>query len=171
MDGVILDPFGPFQSAPGRCHCGAKKGARQAGTHECPVSEVRDTPQHTLTRTSETKGHSQLYGSRAAFDLKFLTECAAGGVGTSNRRHECPVSEVRDTPQHTLTRTSETKGHSQLYGSRAAFDLKFLTEFAAGGVGTSNRRHERFAEPNCARKSVRPPPSARLRIPWQTCPN
>src|ERR1700704_268536 len=88
MDGVILDPFGPFQSAPGRCHCGAKKGARQAGTHECPVSEVRDTPQHTLTRTSETKGHSQLYGSRAAFDLKFLTEFAAGGVGTSNRRHE-----------------------------------------------------------------------------------
>src|ERR1700716_688665 len=36
MDGVIVDPFGPFQSAPGRCHCGAKKGARQAGRTSAP---------------------------------------------------------------------------------------------------------------------------------------
>src|SRR3954466_13563066 len=85
--------------------------------------------------------------------------------------HECPVSEVRDTPQHPLTRTSETKGHSQLYGSRAAFDSKFLTEFAAGGVGTSNRRHEPLRRAKLTKKSVRSPPSARLRIRWQTCPN
>jgi hypothetical protein len=27
-----------------------------------PVSEVRNTSEHTLTRTSETKGHQQVYG-------------------------------------------------------------------------------------------------------------
>src|SRR6185369_13060498 len=32
-----------------------------------PVSEVRDTSQHTLPRTSETKGHWQAYDSSAAF--------------------------------------------------------------------------------------------------------
>src|SRR5215470_17338959 len=55
------------------------------------------------------------------FDLRFLTELAAGGVGPSNRRHECPVSEVRDTPQQALTRTSETMGALITYGSSAAF--------------------------------------------------
>src|SRR6266540_1515412 len=45
------------------------------------------------------------------FDLKFLNELAASAVGTSNRRHYCPVSEVRDIFRHSLTRTSETKGH------------------------------------------------------------
>src|SRR5258705_4951104 len=34
---------------------------------KCPVSEVRDTSQHALTRTSETKGHWQLSDSSAAF--------------------------------------------------------------------------------------------------------
>src|SRR6476469_7112196 len=50
------------------------------------MTEVRDTLRHSLKRTSETKGHSQLYGSSAA-DLTSLNERAAGGVGTSNRRH------------------------------------------------------------------------------------
>jgi hypothetical protein len=55
---------------------------------------------------------------------------------------QCPVSEVRDTSQQPLTRTSETEGHQQLYDYNNSmilvplFDLKFLTEFAAGGAGT-----------------------------------
>src|SRR5262249_57034027 len=40
-----------------------------------------------------------------------------------------------------MTRTSEAKGHEQVYASRAAYDLKFLDKLAAGGAGTSNRRH------------------------------
>jgi hypothetical protein len=35
-----------------------------------------------------------------------------------------------------------SKGAQQLYDSSAAFDLKFLNELVAGGVGTSNPRHE-----------------------------
>ena len=35
---------------------------------------------------------------------------------TSTQRHQCPVSEVRDT-QHPPTRTSETKGHWQVFDS------------------------------------------------------
>jgi alkanesulfonate monooxygenase SsuD/methylene tetrahydromethanopterin reductase-like flavin-dependent oxidoreductase (luciferase family) len=52
-----------------------------------------------------------------------------------------PASEVRDTSRHPRTRTSEAKGTSKLIGASAAFDLKFLVEFAATAVGTSNRRH------------------------------
>jgi hypothetical protein len=74
------------------------------------------------------------------FDLKFLNGLAAGGAGTSNRRHECLVSEVRDTSQHIPTRTSETKGHSKSMMLAPLFDLKFLNGLAAGGAGTSNRR-------------------------------
>src|SRR5262249_4387533 len=44
-------------------------------------------------------------------NLRFLNECAARDIGTSNSPHLCPVSEVRDTSRHALTRTSETKGH------------------------------------------------------------
>jgi len=36
---------------------------------QCPLSEVRHTWQHPRARTSESKGHWQLYGSSAAFDL------------------------------------------------------------------------------------------------------
>jgi hypothetical protein len=36
---------------------------------------------------------------------------------------------------------SEFKGHQQLHDASAAFDSKLLTEFAAGAVGTSHRRH------------------------------
>src|SRR5882724_11310940 len=111
MDGVIVDPFGPFQSAPGRCHCGAKKGR---GKRQVRVPRFRSS-RYTSARSDTNFGN---------------------------------------------------KGHSQLYGSRAAFDLKFLTEFAAGGVGTSDRRHEPLRRAKLREKSVRPPPSARLRIPW-----
>src|SRR5262249_38477179 len=48
---------------------------------------------------------------------------------------------VRDTSQHPLTRTSEAKGTSKSMILVPLFDLKFLDEFAAGSVGTSNRRH------------------------------
>jgi len=47
-----------------------------------------------------------------------------------------PVSEVRDTSQHALTRTSETKGTSNsIILVPLSSILKFLTEFAAGGIG------------------------------------
>jgi len=56
-------------------------------------------------------------------------------------RSQCPVSEVRDTLRHSLTRTSETKGTSKHMILVPLFDLKFLNELAASAVGTSNRRH------------------------------
>jgi len=41
-----------------------------------------------------------------------------------------------------LSRTSETKGHWQIYIVLVPlFDLKFLIELAASCAGTSNRRH------------------------------
>ena len=39
-----------------------------------------------------------------------------------------------------LSRTSEGRGHSQIYICSAAFHLTFLVEFAASGAGTSNGR-------------------------------
>jgi hypothetical protein len=53
------------------------------------------------------------------FDLKFLLEFAAGDAGTSNRRHQCPDSEVRIIARRPLLRTSESEGHSQLIDSGA----------------------------------------------------
>src|SRR5262249_41557542 len=53
-----------------------------------------------------------------------------------------PLPKFVMHPQHLLRRTSEAKGHSPIYGAGALFDLKFLDEFAAGGAGTSNRRHQ-----------------------------
>jgi len=47
-----------------------------------------------------------------------------------------PRSEVRDTLQRALTRTSETRGTSNSIFLVPLFDLRFLTEFAASGVGT-----------------------------------
>jgi hypothetical protein len=47
-------------------HAGSNRTSRRPeclGCHECPASEVRDTSQHPLTRTSEAKGHSQVYDS------------------------------------------------------------------------------------------------------------
>src|SRR6266852_3709711 len=44
----------------------------------------------------------------------------AGGFG------HCPDSEVRKPWLHTLIRTSESKGHWQLYDSSVALDLTFL---------------------------------------------
>src|SRR5262249_47131323 len=75
------------------------------------------------------------------FDLKFLYAFAAGGVGTSNRRHQCPASAVRASLQHPLHELRKQRGTSKSMVLVPLFDLKFLYEFAAGGVGTSNRRH------------------------------
>src|SRR5262245_31475003 len=62
-----------------------------------------------IVRNSNTTGYST---RRLSFPVRRFPAL--------NRRW-CPVSEVRDTPQHTLTRTSETKGHQQLFYSSAAF--------------------------------------------------
>src|SRR5262245_33334480 len=43
------------------------------------------------------------------------------GHESAHRLDQCPVSEVRDTWRHSLTRTSETNGHWQAYDSSAAF--------------------------------------------------
>jgi hypothetical protein len=46
------------------------------------------------------------------------------------------------TSRRPLARTSETKGHWQIYIVLVPlFDLKFLIELAASCAGTSNRRH------------------------------
>src|SRR5215468_9411849 len=56
-------------------------------------------------------------------------------------RQRCPVSDARDAFQHPLTRASETKGHREYMVLVPLIDRKFLNAFAAGGAGTSNRRH------------------------------
>jgi hypothetical protein len=44
--------------------------------------------------------------------------------------------------RHPLTRTSEATGALEAYDSSAAFRFEVpKNEFAAAGVGTSNRRH------------------------------
>jgi len=50
--------------------------------------------------------------------------------------HECPFLEVRNTLPP-LVRASETKGTNKPWIPVPFFDLKFLTELAAGGAGTS----------------------------------
>src|SRR5437870_12327278 len=44
-----------------------RRGRSDPSDTSAPFPKVRDTSQHTLTRTSETKGHWQLYDSSAAF--------------------------------------------------------------------------------------------------------
>src|SRR6266581_6293557 len=78
MDGDIVVPFGPLQISAGAMPLRGQKGDAASGTHQCPVSEVRDTLQHALTRTSETKGHSQLYGSSAAFRFEVPNRVCCG---------------------------------------------------------------------------------------------
>ena len=46
-----------------------------------------------------------------------------------------------DHSQHSLARVSGARGTGKFMILVWLFDLKFLTEFAAGDVGTSNRRH------------------------------
>src|SRR5438552_18338270 len=57
------------------------QGARPDKDHEsvcsCPASEVHESPQHPLTRTSEAKGTSNSMILVPLFDLKFLIEFAA----------------------------------------------------------------------------------------------
>ena len=54
---------------------------------------------------------------------------------------QCPDSEVRKRLRHPLMRTSESKGHWQLYDSSAVLNLKFLYEIATRMIGTSNSPH------------------------------
>src|SRR5215831_20328076 len=61
------------------------------GSRSCPDSEVRKSLRHTLMRTSESKGHEQLYGSGAPLNPKFAIGLAAHlcelrVAGTSRRR-------------------------------------------------------------------------------------
>jgi hypothetical protein len=59
------------------------------------------------------------------FDVKslFNSTCMAAAelAQDCSRRVQCPASEVRDTSQHALTRTSEAKGHSLVFDSSAAY--------------------------------------------------
>src|SRR5215510_949972 len=58
-----------------------------------PDSEVRIILPQPRLRTSESKDTSNFMILVPLFDLKFLNERAAGGVGTSNRRHR-PQSTI-----------------------------------------------------------------------------
>jgi hypothetical protein len=52
--------------------CGSDHAKFVGGLHQCPGSDVRIPLQHARVRTSEPKGHSQLYDSSVALDLTFL---------------------------------------------------------------------------------------------------
>src|SRR5262249_28265402 len=63
-------------------------------------------------------------------------ETTAAKIGRSMKKCEmrigwCPDSEVRQALQHPLMRTSESKGHQQIYDSSAALNPKFATSLAA----------------------------------------
>src|SRR5262249_1636514 len=81
--------------------------------------------------------HGQVHDQRAGPEVSLF---AAGkdragvpelvyGRDTGNQEigGQCPVSEVRDTSQHALIRTSETKGTSNSMNLVPLFDLKSLT--------------------------------------------
>jgi hypothetical protein len=66
---------------------------------------------------------------------------AANAGGLRNRDAGAPLSKFvihRSTSRHELRKQ---RGTSKFLILVPLFDLKFLDEFAAGGVGTSNRRH------------------------------
>ena len=67
-----------------------------------------------------------------------------------------------------LSRTSESKGHKQIYDSSAAFDLKFLLGLAAISSGTSNRRHWYHTPSPSACNIARPSMRRVHRIPRST---
>jgi hypothetical protein len=62
----------------------------------------------------------------------------------AGKPHSRAVSEVRDTSQHPLTRTSETKGHEQVFDSGAAYRFEvpetrlwqMVQELQIGGTGS-----------------------------------
>src|ERR1051326_637645 len=65
-------------------------------------------------------------------------ETTAAKIGRSMKKCEmriaslwCPDSEVRQTLQHPLMRTSDSEGHQQIYDSSAALNPKFATSLAA----------------------------------------
>src|SRR5262245_41170864 len=64
----------------------------------CPSAPLPKFVMHrrTSVRTSEAKGHEQVYDCSAAFDLKFLDELAAAAAGTFKsvalRRHAGPCA-------------------------------------------------------------------------------
>jgi hypothetical protein len=93
----------------------------------------------------ETSALTERRDSAAAMHRTVTSLALRGGLRSRHFRRsnvgQCPASEVRNTLQQSLIRTSEAKGHKQHYDSSAAFDLKFLNEMAASGAGTSNRRH------------------------------
>jgi hypothetical protein len=53
----------------------------------CPDSEVRMTLRHPLMRTSESKGHEQIFDSSVVFGFEVPLRAAAKVVGTSNPPH------------------------------------------------------------------------------------
>src|SRR5439155_14359247 len=67
--------------------------------------------------------------------LTFMADLRCWSWGALDERSAAPPGHW---PNHTTDRLA---WHEALHVSSAAFDLKFLTEFAATAVGTSNRRH------------------------------
>src|SRR5437763_5114857 len=65
------------------------------------------------------------------FDLKFLTELAAGGAGTSNRRHQCNGSDVR-TSSPGYTRLDAKARQLSLLRRRFGGAVQTLAHFLAG---------------------------------------
>jgi hypothetical protein len=54
---------------------------------QCPDSEVRNTVQQALMRTSESKGHQQVYDSSVAFGFEVPIRDGCKALGTSNPPH------------------------------------------------------------------------------------
>src|SRR5262249_19155942 len=102
----------------------------------------RDTLSHELRKQRGTGKHMVPV---PPFDLKFLNELAAGGVGTSNRRHQCPASAGRVTSRHPLTPTSEPNGNWPAYCSPAA--LRFEVPKRACGRRCRNFKSAALAAP------------------------
>src|SRR5215510_950118 len=90
---------------------------RWPASRKCPASELRDTWQHELRKQ---RGTSKYMVLTPLFDLKFLNELAAGGVGTSNR---AALAASSIDPRQRIGRDAERARMASLVGRGAPEQL------------------------------------------------
>jgi hypothetical protein len=100
--------------------------------------------QPALEPTSESEGHQQNYETIVVLDLKFAAGARCERYGEIQIHHTRGRFPKFVIPRSTILsefRKAKDTGKSMIPVRR--FDLKVLIAFAAGGAGTSNRRHWR----------------------------
>src|SRR5262245_19442362 len=107
----------------------------------CPDSEVRKLLRHPLMRTSESKGHQQIYDCSVVLDLKFLNEPAATMAGTSNPPHCHALFQAAPCSSELRGRSGGASGENQRADIKARFGRKRKAppvDIRALGVGAAS---------------------------------